>query len=74
MPGSDINPYLACAAQLAAGLTGIEEGLSLDEPVTGDVYGMDHIASFPHTLRSATETLRESAMLRRVFGEEVIDH
>ncbi len=74
MPGSDINPYLACAAQLAAGLTGIEEGLSLDEPVTGDVYGMDHIASFPHTLRSATESLRGSTMLRRVFGEGVIDH
>jgi hypothetical protein len=28
IPGSDINPYLACAAQLAAGLSGIEEGLS----------------------------------------------
>jgi len=74
MPGSDINPYLACAAQLAAGLTGIEEGLLLDEPVTGDVYEMDHIASFPHTLRSATETLRGSAMLRRAMGDGVVDH
>ena len=34
IPGSDINPYLACAAQLAAGLSGIEEGLTLDAPVT----------------------------------------
>jgi glutamine synthetase len=47
--GSDINPYLACAAQLAAGLSGIEEGLTLDEPVTGDVYGMEDVPSIPHT-------------------------
>jgi len=74
IPGSDINPYLACAAQLAAGLTGIEEGLSLDPPVSGDVYGMDEIPSIPHTLRDATETLRRSAMLRQVMGDWVVDH
>lgn len=73
-PGSDINPYLACAAQLAAGLTGIEEGLSLEPPVTGDVYKMDDVPMLPHTLRAATETLRSSAMLRKVMGDDVIDH
>ena len=74
VPGSDINPYLACAAQLAAGLTGIDEGLTLDDPVNGDVYGMDEIPSFPHTLRAATETLRNSAMLRKTMGDYVVDH
>ena len=74
IPGSDINPYLACAAQLAAGLTGIEEGLSLDAPVTGDVYAMESVPSIPHTLRAATETLRGSTMLRRVMGESVVEH
>ena len=74
IPGSDINPYLACAAQLAAGLTGIEEALPLDEPVTGDVYGMDDVPSIPHTLRAATETLRGSAMLRKTMGDWVVDH
>lgn len=74
IPGSDINPYLACAAQLAAGLSGIEEGLTLDDPVTGDVYGMDDVPSIPHTLRAAIETLRSSAMLRKVMGDAVIDH
>jgi glutamine synthetase len=74
IPGSDINPYLACAAQLAAGLSGIEEGLSLDEPVTGDVYGMEDVPSIPHTLRAATETLRNSAMLRKTMGDWVVDH
>ena len=74
IPGSDINPYLACAAQLAAGLTGIEEALPLDEPVTGDVYGMADVPSIPHTLRAATETLRGSAMLRKTMGDWVVDH
>jgi glutamine synthetase len=74
IPGSDINPYLACAAQLAAGLTGIEEGLSLDAPVTGDVYGMKNVPSIPHTLRDATESLRNSAMLRKTMGDWVVDH
>jgi glutamine synthetase len=74
IPGSDINPYLACAAQLAAGLSGIEEGLTLDEPVTGDVYGMEDVPSIPHTLRAATETLRNSAMLRKTMGDWVVDH
>jgi glutamine synthetase len=74
IPGSDINPYLACAAQLAAGLSGIEEGLSLDAPVTGDVYGMEDVPSIPHTLRAATETLRNSSMLRKTMGDWVVDH
>ncbi|MEO1536261.1 MAG: glutamine synthetase family protein [Pseudomonadota bacterium] len=74
IPGSDINPYLACAAQLAAGLSGIEEGLRLDEPVDGDVYGMENVPSIPHTLRAATETLRKSAMLRKALGDDVVDH
>jgi glutamine synthetase len=74
IPGSDINPYLACAAQLAAGLSGIEEGLTLDDPVSGDVYGMKDIPSIPHTLRDATETLRNSKMLRETMGDWVVDH
>lgn len=73
-PGSDINPYLACAAQLAAGLTGIEEELALEPPVTGDVYKMEDVPMLPHTLRAATETLRDSRMLRKVMGDYVIDH
>ena len=74
IPGSDINPYLACAAQLAAGLTGIEEKLPLPDPVTGDIYGMKGVPDIPHTLRAATETLRSSEMLRRTMGDWVVDH
>lgn len=74
IPGSDMNPYLACAAQLAAGLQGIEDGLDLAAPVKGDLYGMDKIAEIPHTLRDATEKLRTSKMLRATMGDDVIDH
>ncbi|WP_049641933.1 glutamine synthetase family protein [Candidatus Rhodobacter oscarellae] len=74
IPGSDINPYLACAAQLAAGLSGIEEGLTLDDPVTGDVYAMEEVPSIPHTLRAATDILRGSTMLRTAMGDWVVDH
>ena len=74
IPGSDINPYLACAAQIAAGLAGAEAGLDMPEPVSGDVYAMTHVPDLPSTLRHATEALRGSAMLRAAFGDEVIDH
>ncbi|MCB1518459.1 MAG: glutamine synthetase [Hyphomicrobiaceae bacterium] len=74
IPGSDINPYLACAAQLAAGLAGIEEKLELPPPVTGDLYGMKDIPEVPNTLRAATETLRGSKMLRSAMGDWVVDH
>ena len=74
IPGSDMNPYLACAAQLAAGLQGIEDGLKLGASAKGDLYADDKIAEIPHNLVEATKRLRESKMLRRAFGESVIDH
>ena len=74
MPGSDINPYLACAAQLAAGLSGIEEGLELPPAATGDVYGMKDAAEFPLTLPAATNALRNSKMLRNAMSDWVVDH
>jgi len=73
-PGSDINPYLAEAALLAAGLKGIEEGLTLSGPVTGDIYDDASVPQIPANLPAATETLRSSAMLREAFGDFVIEH
>ena len=74
IPGSDINPYLACAAQIAAGLAGIEAGMAAPEPVSGDVYGMDGVPDLPRSLQEAAEALRGSDMLRAAFGSEVVDH
>ena len=72
--GSDINPYLALAGQLAAGLAGIEEGLDLPPPVTGDIYRDETAGEIPRTLRDATEAMRGSAMLRKAMGDAVVDH
>ncbi|MEM9105035.1 MAG: glutamine synthetase family protein [Pseudomonadota bacterium] len=72
--GSDFNPYLALAAQLAAGLAGVEEALDLAEPVTGDVYEMKDAPDIPATLREATEHLRGSTMLRTALGKDVVEH
>ncbi|MEM9476122.1 MAG: glutamine synthetase family protein [Pseudomonadota bacterium] len=72
--GSDMNPYLAQAALIAAGLQGIEEGLELVPPTTGDVYEDAGAQEIPTTLRAATETLRGSQMLRAAMGDGVVDH
>ncbi|MEM7615381.1 MAG: glutamine synthetase family protein [Pseudomonadota bacterium] len=72
--GSDLNPYLAQAAMLAAGLKGIEDKMPLAPPTKGDVYDATEAADIPQTLRAATETLRGSAMLRAAMGDDVIDH
>jgi glutamine synthetase len=71
--GSDINPYLAMAAQLAAGIAGIEEELELAPAAKGDVYQGD-TGMLPGSLRESRETLKGSDMLRAAFGDEVVDH
>ncbi|WP_298974209.1 glutamine synthetase family protein [uncultured Roseobacter sp.] len=72
--GSDLNPYLAQAAMLAAGIKGIEDKMVLAPPTKGDVYEDAKAADIPQTLRAATETLRGSAMLRAAMGDDVVDH
>jgi glutamine synthetase len=72
--GSDLNPYLAQAVMLAAGIKGIEDKMTLSPATTGDVYEDAEAADIPQTLRAATETLRGSTMLRAAMGDDVIDH
>jgi glutamine synthetase len=72
--GADLNPYLACAALLAAGLDGIEQGLELGDPVKGDIYQASDATAIPSTLGEAAEAMRRSKMLLRAFGEDVIAH
>ena len=73
-PGSDMNPYLALAAMLAAGLKGIEEKLTLPAAYAGDAYSDDDAQHMPRTLRDAREALLASDMLKEAMGEEVIAH
>jgi len=72
--GADLNPYLAQAAMLSAGLKGIEDKLMLDSATTGDVYNDEQAEQIPSTLREATQTLTKSTMLRDAMGDDVIDH
>ena len=74
IPGSDVNPYLACAALLAAGLDGIEKKMELEPELKGDMYSAKGIREIPHNLREAADLLNQSTMLRAAFGDDVVDH
>jgi glutamine synthetase len=74
IPGSDVNPYLACAALLAAGLAGIEGKMELEPEMSGDMYNTAGIREIPHNLRDAAALLNGSKMLRAAFGDDVIEH
>lgn len=72
-PGGDVNPYLAVAALIAGGLHGIERGMELPEPVTGNAYIGD-AQRLPTTLGEAVEEFAASTVAREAFGEEVVEH
>lgn len=72
--GADLNPYLAFAALIAAGLAGIDENLMLSAPYQGDAYAGAALPEVPKTLREANAAMRASTMLRDALGGEVIDH
>lgn len=74
VPGADINPYLAYAALLAAGLDGIRNQIDPPEMFAGDVYSAQDLPQVPKTLRDAIGCLEKSAFAREAFGDRVIDH
>ena len=72
--GADLNPYLALAALIAAGIDGIENRRALEPAFVGDAYGGKDARGIPATLRDAAAALDGSAMLRAAFGDDVVDH
>jgi len=72
--GADLNPYLAMAALLAAGIDGMENRRELEPAFVGDAYHGEDVREIPTTLREATAALDSSVMLRHAFGDDVIDH
>jgi glutamine synthetase len=74
IPGADVNPHLAFAALLAAGLHGIEQGLEPPPPHEGNAYELEDVPAFPLTLREAIGALERGTMARQAFGDAVIDH
>ena len=73
LPGGDVNPYLALAAMLAGGLHGIEQGLELEPELQGNAYLSDK-TKVPRTLGDARDMFASSAVVRKVLGDEVVDH
>ncbi|MEU4084397.1 glutamine synthetase family protein [Streptomyces aureus] len=73
LPGGDVNPHLAVAGLVAAGLYGIERKLELPEACPGNAYTADY-AHVPTTLREAAELWENSPIARAAFGDEVVEH
>ncbi|MFF7644572.1 glutamine synthetase family protein [Streptomyces canus] len=73
LPGGDVNPHLAVAGLVAAGLYGIEQKLELPEVCTGNAYTAEY-AQVPTTLREAAELWENSPIAKAAFGDEVVAH
>jgi glutamine synthetase len=73
LAGADVNPYLALAGMIAAGLHGIDAGLELEPAFEGNAYESDK-PRVPATLRDARDAFAASGMARAAFGEEVVAH
>ncbi|MGF6537078.1 glutamine synthetase family protein [Paraburkholderia youngii] len=72
--GADLNPYLAFAGLIAAGLAGITENLELPGPFHGDAYRDRGLPEIPKTLRESIDVASNSGWLRDVLGDEVVEH
>jgi glutamine synthetase len=72
-PGGDVNPYLAVAAMIAAGLHGIDNELPLEPAFEGNAY-TDTSSRVPETLRAALELWGSSELAAQSFGTEVTEH
>lgn len=74
LPGGDVNPYLAIAGLIAAGLHGVEAGLELPPVCEGNAYTAEGIEHVPKTLREARELFASSEIARAALGDEVVAH
>ncbi len=72
--GSDVNPYLAMSACLAAGLYGIKHKLALQPATVGNGYADERYGRLPGNLQKATQAMKESAVAKELFGEEFVNH
>ena len=72
--GSDLNPYLALSAIIAAGLHGVDSELELEPMFEGNAYTATDKPRLPTTLRDARDLFATSEVTRAAFGDEVVDH
>lgn len=73
LPGGDVNPYLAVAGMVAAGLDGIERGLELEEMFVGNAYLVES-GRVSSSMAEAVRAWSDSAWVAETFGSEVQAH
>ncbi|MFI6877924.1 glutamine synthetase family protein [Streptomyces sp. NPDC050400] len=73
LPGGDVNPHLAVAGLVAAGLYGVEQKLELPDACPGNAYTAEY-EHVPTTLREAAELWENSPIAKAAFGDEVVAH
>ena len=72
--GSDLNPYLALSALIAAGLHGVDAGLTLEPEYIGNAYEASDKPQLPSTLLQARDLFAASQVAAEAFGTEVVTH
>jgi glutamine synthetase len=72
-PGGDVNPSLALAGMIAAGLNGIDNELPLEPAFVGNAYA-DTSVRVPATMRDALDLWSKSELAEAAFGAEVREH
>lgn len=77
-PDSAMNPYLALAVCLSAGLEGIIKKMELPPCVEGNLFAMNpqelknrNVERIPETLGDAIQAYRESEFIKEVLGEHI---
>ena len=70
IPGSDTNPYLAIAVNLACGYLGLREHLSPRDPVAESAWDLPY--TIPRTLIEALVRLNECQPLIEILGERFV--
>ncbi len=78
---SAVNPYLAFAVVLAAGLKGVEEGYDLPDATEDDVWELTDaerramgIDPLPQSLDAAISLMESSELVAQTLGEHVFDY
>lgn len=74
IPGADVNPYLAYAALLAAGMDGVENATEPPPLFRGNAYVSGELPTIPASLPEAIGAAERSEFLRHALGENVVDH
>ena len=73
-PGGDMNAYLAYAAEVGAGLYGIDHKIEPPAEYRGNGYAATGCDRMPRALYEAVDLLESSQAAVEIFGQDVLDH